>query len=146
MDLFDRTRAHVLALFRIVIGLLFAAHGAASLFNVFGGPFGGQVPAFGQWPDWWASAIELVGGLLVVLGLGTRVAALICSGAMAYAYFTVHQKIALLPIENGGESAALFCWSFLLVAFFGPGKWALDEMFGRSRHESPSREHETVNS
>ncbi|GAA3023524.1 DoxX family protein [Actinokineospora globicatena] len=138
MDLFDRTRDHVLALFRIVVGFLFALHGAATLFNVLGGPNSGKVPTFAQWPSWWAAVIQLVGGGLVVLGLGTRYAALICSGSMAYAYFVVHQKIGLFPMENGGEIAALYAWSFLLIAFFGPGKWAVDLVLGRSRREEPA--------
>ncbi|MGQ0839968.1 DoxX family protein [Actinokineospora sp.] len=136
MDLFDRTKAHVLALFRIVVGLLFASHGAATLFNVLGGPKGGKVPDLAAWPSWWAAVIQLVGGTLVLLGLGTRVAALICSGSMAYAYFISHQPKELWPLQNGGEPAALFCWAFLLIAFFGPGKWALDRMVARSLSES----------
>jgi putative oxidoreductase len=113
-----------LACYRFVIGLLFACHGAATLFNVLGGPQG-PAPSFGQWPGWWAAVIELVAGTLVVLGVATRAAAVICSGTMAYAYFVVHQPQALFPIENGGEKAALFCWGFLLIAVFGPGRWAL---------------------
>ncbi|MFF0306939.1 DoxX family protein [Streptosporangium sp. NPDC004379] len=122
-----------MALYRIVLGLLFACHGAATLFNVLGGPEGGHVPALGQWPSWWAAAIELVGGVLVLLGLGARTAAVICSGTMAFAYFTVHQPHALFPIQNGGEKAALFCWGFLLVAVLGPGRWALSTLLTPSR-------------
>jgi putative oxidoreductase len=120
------------SLVRIVIGSLFACHGTASLFGLFGaavGTHGGTVP-FGAWPGWWAAVIQLIGGVLVMLGLFTRAAALICSGSMAYAYFTVHQPHALMPIENGGELAALYCWIFLLIAAFGPGPWALDRAFG----------------
>lgn len=58
-------------------------------------------------------------------GLGTRYAALLCSGSMAYAYFTVHQAGALLPVQNGGEKAALFCFAFLLIAFLGNGAWSV---------------------
>ncbi|MFD6416831.1 DoxX family protein [Streptomyces sp. NPDC060194] len=130
MTLLDRSRDHVLGLFRIVIGLLFACHGAATLFDVLGGPRG-EVPAVAQWPGWWAAAIQLVGGALVMLGLGTRVAAFVCSGSMAYAYFSVHQGSGLLPIENGGEASALFCWTFLLIAAFGPGRWAVESALGR---------------
>ncbi|WP_435837845.1 DoxX family protein [Streptantibioticus parmotrematis] len=122
----DRWNRLLLCLFRVVTGLLFACHGAATLFGVLGGPEGGHAPAFGQWPGWWAAAIELVGGLLVLLGLGTRGAALLCSGSMAYAYFSVHQQHALLPIQNGGEPAVLFCWSFLTIAIVGPGALTLD--------------------
>ncbi|MQY12775.1 hypothetical protein SRB5_29140 [Streptomyces sp. RB5] len=121
----ERAGAHALALFRIVVGLLFACHGAATLFDVFGGPRYGGVPPTGEFPDWWASVIQLAGGTLVLLGLGTRSAAVLCSGSMAYAYFTKHQPDGLLPLENGGEAAVMFCWSFLLIALLGPGRWAL---------------------
>jgi putative oxidoreductase len=72
-------------------------------------------------------------GGLVLLGLLTRVAALLCSGAMAFAYFTVHQPQALLPLLNGGELAALFYLIFLLIAVLGPGPFALDAMLQRVR-------------
>ncbi|WP_037358686.1 DoxX family protein [Amycolatopsis orientalis] len=125
----DRAVPFVLGLFRIVVGLLFAAHGAAALFGVFGGgPAGGTV-AFGVWPSWYAAVIQLAGGLLVVFGLVTRIAALLASGSMAYAYFVVHQPDGLLPLQNKGEPAALFCWAFLLLVFTGPGALALDGLF-----------------
>lgn len=119
-------------MFRIVVGLLFACHGAAALFGVLGGPRGGTPPALGAWPEWWAAVIELGGGGLVMIGLGTRVAALVCSGTMAYAYFTVHLPKGLFPLINGGEAAALFCWSFLVVVLFGSGPWALDTVVNRA--------------
>lgn len=124
----NRSREHALALFRIVTGLLFSCHGAATLFDVLGGPHSG-VPELGAWPSWWAAAIQLVGGGLVLLGAWTRSSAFLCSGSMAYAYFTVHQPEALFPMENGGEPAAMFCWAFLLIALLGPGKWAVDSLF-----------------
>jgi putative oxidoreductase len=120
-----RQEAAVLGLFRAVTGLLFACHGAATLFDVLGGPQSGAVPDVGQWPAWWAAVIQLVGGALVLLGLLTRTAALLCSGSMAYAYFVHHQSDGLWPLENGGEKAALFCWSFLLIAALGPGRWTV---------------------
>ncbi|MGW3768752.1 DoxX family protein [Actinomadura verrucosospora] len=58
-----------------------------------------------------------------------------CSCATAYAYFTVHQPHALLPLRNGGESAAMFCWAFLLIAVLGPGAWALDALLAGRRRE-----------
>ncbi|MBB5868717.1 putative oxidoreductase [Allocatelliglobosispora scoriae] len=122
----------VTTLFRLVLGLLFAFHGATSIFGILGGARGtGQAIAVGVWPGWWAALIQLVGGLLVMAGLGTRIAALVCSGSMAYAYFVVHQPEGLLPLNNGGELAALFCWSFLLVAVLGPGSWSLDRLLTR---------------
>ncbi|MEU9122413.1 DoxX family protein [Streptomyces sp. NPDC048506] len=126
----QRATPHALALFRVVIGLLFASHGASSLFGVLGGAMGqgGTIPT-GSWPGWYAAVIQLAGGILVILGLGTRAAALVSSGSMAYAYFSVHQGTALWPIQNGGEASAMFCWAFLLIFFTGPGAWALDRVF-----------------
>ncbi|GAA2930411.1 MULTISPECIES: DoxX family protein [Streptomycetaceae] len=141
----DRAQPYVLGLFRAVIGFLFACHGAASLFGVLGGAMGsgGTVPA-GTWPGWYAAVIQLVGGTLVALGLGTRFAALIASGSMAYAYFKVHQPESLFPLQNGGEPSAVFCWAFLLLVFTGPGAVAVDRLFSsraRPTHEDePKRE------
>ncbi|WP_086819800.1 DoxX family protein [Allokutzneria sp. NRRL B-24872] len=122
----------VLSLSRAVVGLLFACHGAASLFGVLGGAGGkGGTVAFGVWPGWFAAAIQFVGGLLVLIGLFTRPAAILCSGSMAYAYFVSHQPKGLFPIENGGVPSALYCWFFLLIAVLGPGKYALDSWLAR---------------
>ncbi len=122
MKVLERYQKQVIAVFRIVIGFLFASHGAAALFGVLGTK---QAEMF-AWPSWWAAAIQFVAGALVLIGLGTRYAALLCSGSMAYAYFTVHQLDALLPVQNGGEKAALFCFAFLLIAFLGNGAWAVE--------------------
>lgn len=119
----DRYTPAALALFRIVIGFLFALHGTAKLFG-WPATKSGAVP-FGTWPYWWAGVIELAVGVLVALGLFTRSAAVIGSGTMAFAYFTEHQAKGLLPIENGGELATLYCFAFLLIALIGPGAFAL---------------------
>ncbi|MEE4545078.1 DoxX family protein [Streptomyces sp. V4-01] len=118
----------------MVISLLFACHGAATVLGLFGGDDGNR-PSAGQWPGWWAGAIQLIGGVLVFLGvgeIGTRVAALLNSGSMAYAYFTVHQKHAVWPIQNGGELSVLFCWTFLLLAITGPGVWTLSWLMAKA--------------
>ncbi|WP_327275450.1 DoxX family protein [Streptomyces sp. NBC_01224] len=136
----NQAQPYALGLFRIVVGLLFACHGAASLFGVLGGAMGGgSIPA-GTWPGWYAAVIQLVGGSLVALGLGTRIAALISSGSMAYAYFKVHQPEALFPLQNGGEPSAVFCWVFLLLVFTGPGALALDRLFSRGCAESDGQD------
>ncbi|WP_129306101.1 DoxX family protein [Streptomyces sp. L2] len=132
MEALERSREPVIGLFRVVVGLLFACHGAAALFGVLGGPHGAE-PAFAAWPGWWAAVIQLLGGALVLCGLGTRAAALLCSGSMAYAYFDVHQRHAVMPIQNGGEAAVMFCWSFLLIAALGPGRWALASLLPSPR-------------
>ncbi|MFD8600227.1 DoxX family protein [Kitasatospora sp. NPDC059646] len=126
----ERARPTVLGLARIVVSLLFACHGAATLFGVLGGPHG-KAPQFGEWPGWWAALIQLAGGALVLVGVAVRPAALVCSGSMAYAYFSVHQEHALWPIQNGGEPAAMFCWAFLLIAVVGPGGLALSGLLHR---------------
>ena len=138
----DRISGPVLSLFRIVTGLLFVCHGVASIFGVLGGNRGtGHAVAFGTWPGWWAAAIQLVFGSLVLLGLLTRISALLCSGSMAYAYFFVHAPQGLFPIQNGGEAAAMFCWSFFLIAVFGPGAWALDTLIHRMRHSREAEQY-----
>ena len=124
-----RVQAPVLAATRVVVSFLFVCHGFMGLFGAFGGVdgMGGTVPVL-SWPGWWGSVIHLVAGVFVFVGLYTRPAALLCSGAMAYAYFVVHQPVALLPIPNGGEPAALFAWIFLLIGVLGPGAFALDRL------------------
>ncbi|MCD9872664.1 DoxX family protein [Streptomyces guryensis] len=127
----NNAQPYALGLFRIVVGLLFACHGAASLFGVLGGVAGtnGGTVETGAWPFWYAAAIQLVGGILVLLGLATRASAFIASGSMAYAYFKVHQPNALWPMENGGEAAAMFSWALLLLVFTGSGAFGLDRLF-----------------
>lgn len=115
----------VISLFRVVFGFLFTIHGASKLFAWPVDSGSGAVPV-GTWPYWYAGVIELVLGLLIMVGLFTRVAAFIASGQMAFAYFTQHQPKGLLPIENGGEPAVLFCFGFLLLAAIGGGAYALD--------------------
>ncbi|MFI8187738.1 DoxX family protein [Streptomyces sp. NPDC085946] len=128
----DSAQPYALGLFRVVIGLLFACHGAMSLFGAFGGVDGdGGTAQAGAWPNWYAAVIELVGGTLVLLGLGTRAAAFVSSGAMAYAYFKVHQPEALWPIENHGEGAALYCWAMFLLVFTGSGAFGVDRLLAR---------------
>ena len=121
MQVLERYQREVIGVFRIVVGFLFATHGAAALFGVLGTEQVGLL----VWPSWWASLIQTIGGALVMVGFGTRYTALLCSGSMAYAYFTVHQAGALLPVQNGGEKAALFCFAFLLIAFLGNGAWSV---------------------
>ena len=73
-----------------------------------------------------AGPIELVGGVLVMIGLFTRWAAFLCSGLMAAAYWMAHGTRALFPLENGGELAALYCFVFLCIAAKGGGIWSAD--------------------
>ncbi|MDQ8701260.1 DoxX family protein [Streptomyces sp. LHD-70] len=126
-DRLNSAQPYALGLFRIVTGLLFTCHGAAKLFGVLGEKTTDPI----SWPSGFAGLIELVCGALVTIGLGTRPAAFLASGSMAYAYFSVHQSMGLWPLENSGESAAMFCWAFLLLVFTGSGAFGLDRLIGR---------------
>lgn len=110
-----------LGVFRIVFGLLFLLHGTSKLLGFPGGP---QVPV-GTWPFWYAGVIEVVVGVLVTVGLFTRLAALVGAGQMAVAFFWQHLPKDVWPINNGGEPAVLFCFGFLLLAFTGGGALAV---------------------
>jgi len=119
----DRYSAPALGVFRILIGLLFAMHGTAKLFGLPAAK-SGAVP-FGTWPYWYAGIIEISVGLLLALGVFSRVVALLGAGTMAFAYFTEHQPTGLLPIQNGGELAVLYGLAFLLIVFAGSGAFAV---------------------
>jgi putative oxidoreductase len=114
----------VLSLFRIVFGLLFLCHAALHLF---GWPAAAGQPAVpvGVWPYWWAGLLELVTGVLITIGLFTRIAAFFASGIMAFAYFTQHLPAGFPPIVSG-ELAVLYCFAFFLLIFTGGGLLALD--------------------
>ncbi len=116
------------ALMRIVAGFLFLWHGCQKLFG-FPGTLPEGVPAFIIYV---AGPLEFIGGILVMIGLFTHWAAFICSGQMAAAYWMGHGTKALLPLVNGGELAALYCFVFLFIASRGPGIWSVDAAQGRS--------------
>jgi putative oxidoreductase len=118
----NRLENQVYAVMRMVIGFLFLQHGLSKLVSLPVAPPEG-VPAFVTWVG---GPIELVAGLLVMLGLFAGWAGFLASGTMAFAYFLAHQKNALLPIANGGEPAAVYCFVFLYIAARGSGTWSLD--------------------
>ena len=115
------------SLMRIVVGFLFLWHGAQKLFG-FPSPLSGHPPAY---VIYIAGPIELVGGALIMAGFFTRWAAFLCSGQMAVAYWMVHGIKALLPIQNGGDLAALYCFVFLFISTQGGGIWSVDAAQGR---------------
>jgi putative oxidoreductase len=119
---------HAYALLRIVSGVLFACHGAQKLFGVLGGTRMTGDPLMLV-----AGLIEFFGGLLIALGLGTRVAAFIASGQMAVAYFKAHAPQAFWPIQNHGEMAMLYCFLFLFFSTRGTGRFGIDSVFRKSR-------------
>ena len=117
---------YLYAVLRIVAGFLFACHGAQKLFGMFGGidQKGGTPPLMSMFGL--AGVIELVGGLLIAVGLFTGYAAFIASGEMAGAYFMAHFPRAFWPIQNGGELAVLYCFLFLYIASRGAVVWGVD--------------------
>ena len=124
-------RDRVLAVLRIVTALMFLQHGLA---KHFGFP---HVANFDNLKVLsligLAGAIEIVGSLLLLVGLFTRAAAFIMSGEMAVAYFMSHASRSFFPLLNQGELAALYCFVFLYFVFSGPGAWSIDRM--RSKPE-----------
>ena len=113
-----------LALLRVVTALLFMSHGTMKLLGFPASDF--QPPLLSLFGL--AGIIEIVGGILIILGLFTRPVALILSGEMAVAYFMAHAPQSVFPLQNGGESAVLFCFVFLYLVFAGPGAAALDNI------------------
>lgn len=110
------------ALMRIIVGFLFLWHGTQKLFG-FPSAMPEGVPAY---IIYGAGPIELIGGILVMIGLFTRGAAFLASGLMAAAYWIAHGPNALLPIQNNGELAALYCFVFLFISTQGGGIWSVD--------------------
>ena len=128
---FDTWTPRALALLRIVTAYLFLLHGCAKLLGfphiaMFDNLQLMSLPGI-------AGVLELVGGVLLILGLFTRPTAFILSGEMAVAYFMAHasQGNALFPLMNEGESAVLFCFIFLFLSAAGPGAWSVDGARGR---------------
>lgn len=133
MNASNRFAPAVLSLLRITAAYMFMLHGTAKFFS-FPVSMGGASPS-GIYLA--AAILEVGGGILLLLGLLTRLVAFILSGQMAVAYFMAHasQGNALFPIANGGESAALFSFVFLYLAAAGGGAWSLDKLFCKNRSE-----------
>ena len=126
---------------RLIVGLMFASHGGQLVLGMFGG-MPGVDNAWLQVGGW----IHLVGGFLIAFGLLTRLAAFLCSGMMAVAYFKFHVAAAatlsakFFPISsagpqvsNKGELAIFYCWFFLFVVFYGPGRWSIDALIWKGK-------------
>ena len=127
MQFLEKLSGTAYALLRIVTGFMFSFHGAQKIFGVLSDyP---QPPMFSQM--WIGGMIELIGGILIMIGLQTRLAAFISSGTMAVAYFQFHWKFQpgamILPGVNQGEMAALYCFIFLYISCRGAGKWGVDK-------------------
>lgn len=125
----DRFTPATLAALRVVTGALFLSHGLVKLAGFPEGAQPGIAPLaslFGV-----GAVIEVLTGLLVILGLFARPASFIASGQMAVAYWIFHAPGGFHPLLNGGEAAILFSFIFLLISAAGPGAFSLDAILRR---------------
>jgi putative oxidoreductase len=119
----------VRSILRIVAGVLLLEHGMQKYFNFPPSDyFAGGLDTLMKV----AGGIELVGGILLIIGLLTRPVAFVCSGFAAAAYFIGHAPNSFYPAINGGDAAILFCFVFLYFVFAGPGPWSVDGARGRA--------------
>ncbi len=125
----ERFAPHAYALMRVVMGALFALHGSQKLFGFPPMDQAMTLPAFVRTGAW----IELIGGGLMVIGFFTSIAAFVCSGEMAVAYFMYHAPGGFLPLKNKGELAVVFCFVFFYIAMRGPGVWTIDSLIRNRR-------------
>jgi putative oxidoreductase len=126
MTFLTKYQPQLLSILRIVAGLLFMEHGMQKTLHF--PPMTMAIPPDAATIIMVAGWIELIGGALIILGLFSRVAAFICSGEMAAAYWMVHfPKGGPFPALNGGDAAILFCFVFLYLAASGPGPWAVNQ-------------------
>lgn len=118
---------HILSILRILASLTFLTHGTMKLL---GWPAEFPYPLSGLTAT--AGVLEIVGGILLAIGLFSRPVAFILSGMMAVAYFMAHAGSNFFPVLNGGEAAMLFCWVFLFIAAYGPGPISVDARLGKA--------------
>jgi putative oxidoreductase len=141
MNSLNRFADPVYCIMRLVVGLMLAQHGGQLVLGMFGGMPGSDkmITQVGGW-------IQLIGGFMIAFGLFTRLAAFICSGMFAFAYFTMHVAAATTPMakffpiasagkefSNHGELAVFYCWVFLFMVFYGPGRWSIDALIARNK-------------
>ncbi|ANL40721.1 MULTISPECIES: DoxX family protein [Rhizobium] len=125
MSTFERLsayRPYGLAALRIITALLFIEHGTMKLFGFPASQMSGSLPPLMLF----AALLELVGGILILVGLLTRPVAFLLAGEMAVAYFMAHAPNSFFPAVNQGDAAILFCFVFLYLFFSGPGAFAVD--------------------
>ncbi len=121
--------AQLLSTVRIMSGLLFLQHGTTKYLNLPTSPMNNASPLTMGGA---AGLIELIGGVLIVIGLFTRPVAFILSGTMAVAYFYTHSPKGFFPLLNGGELAILYCFVFLFITAAGGGAWSVDRLRGHA--------------
>ncbi len=129
MKMLEAYSAQLLSVLRIMTGLLFLQHGTSKSLGFPASKFSGVSP---MTMGGVVGMLELVGGILIVLGLFTRPVAFVLSGLMAVAYFLAHAPSGIFPLLNGGELAVLYSFVFLYLSARGGGPWSLDQWRSRS--------------
>src|SRR5215470_12308731 len=117
----------ILSILRIIVGLLYTEHGLAKILDFPHQPTHAPYALFTLNPGL-QGLLELLGGLLLALGLFTRTVAFILAGNMAVAYFMVHAPRGFFPLLNGGELAIVYCFVFLYFWVAGGGEWSFDHL------------------
>ena len=128
----------MLSILRIIVGLLYMEHGLAKILDFPHQPNHAPYALFTLVPGL-QGLLELVGGLLLALGLFTRCVAFVLAGDMAVAYFMAHSPRGFFPLLNGGELAIVYCFVFLYFWVAGGGEWSLDRLRAPASTLSPSR-------
>ncbi|HEV2707659.1 MAG TPA: DoxX family protein [Pyrinomonadaceae bacterium] len=127
----------ILSILRIIAGFLILQHGLQKVLGMIPPPPRPGQPPFTTPPlmslGGASGLLELIGGILLIIGLFTRPVAFIMSGLLAVAYFMAHAPRGFWPILNQGELAALYSFVFLYLAVAGGGEWSLDRLLGRDR-------------
>jgi putative oxidoreductase len=124
----EKGRPYVLSILRIVVALLFLEHGLQKYFGF---------PSIGPHMRpllYVQGIIEIAGGILLLVGVYTRIVAFILSGDMAFAYFIAHFPRSFFPAVNGGDAAVLYCFIFLYILFAGGGAWSFDRSVLKQEH------------
>ena len=128
MHRLSKLAPYFLSVLRIFAAGSFLTHGTMKLFSW---------PAPFEYPLnpmlYIAGILEIVGGLLLLMGLFSRPTAFLLSGLMAFAYFIAHSSNSFFPVLNHGEAAMLYCFIFLYISVAGPGVWSFDASRAQSR-------------
>ena len=132
MNSLNKYQPYAIAVLRIVAGYCFLLHGTAKLLGLPHVEMFDGVTLFSLMGL--AGVLEIVGGILLIIGFFTRPVAFLLAGEMAVAYFTAHISISdfWLPLMNSGEPAVLFCFIFLFLVFSGAGAWSVDQRVAKA--------------
>lgn len=128
----ERWAPYAVAALRVVTAVLFIEHGTAKLFGF--PPVDMPAPAVWSLP-WVAGWMEVIGGLMLLVGLFTRPVAFLLAGEMAVAYWMMHAPLSPFPLVNNGDAAILYCFIFLMFLAIGPGNWSVDAIRARNRSD-----------